>query len=124
MSLTIRLLDVEFLGEMAKVAAGRSQSVSGGAALLLMPHAMWQELGQSSRFNEDLSNRRIRRPWDRCGGMKITLRGIFDDAAFPWHGNLTVAARHPSESFAFEEETAGPAPQPYVWSTVRNAICG
>jgi len=107
-------VDVELLGEMAKVAAAAHSPFLAAAGPSLMLMRSWQELGNPRDLTKIFQTAEF-----------AAWRSLREDEDSRYVG-LTMprflarqpygAASNPVEEFAFEEETAGPDHSRYVWS--------
>tara|TARA_R110002049_G_scaffold4601_2_gene31738 strand:+ start:24477 stop:25976 length:1500 start_codon:yes stop_codon:yes gene_type:complete len=107
-------VDVELLGEIAKLAAAAHAPFITGASPSLMHMSSWQELSNPRDLTKIFQTVEY-----------ASWRSLRDDEDSRYVG-LTMprflarqpygAASNPVEEFAFEEDTAGPDHSRYVWS--------
>jgi len=107
-------VDVELLGEIAKLAASAHAPFIASAAPSLMHMSSWQELANPRDLTKIFQTVEF-----------ASWRSLRDDEDSRYVG-LTMprflarqpygAATNPVEEFAFEEDTAGPDHSRYVWS--------
>ncbi|PHQ36170.1 type VI secretion system contractile sheath large subunit [Rhodopirellula bahusiensis] len=107
-------VDVELLGEIAKVSAAAHAPFITAAAPSLMHMDSWQELGNPRDLTKifqtvEYASWRSLRDDEDSRYVGLTMPRFLSRQPYG-------AATNPVEEFAFEEETAGPDHSRYVWS--------
>lgn len=107
-------VDVELLGEIAKVSAAAHAPFITAASPALMHMSSWQELGNPRDLTKifqtvEFASWRSLREDEDSRYIGLTMPRFL--ARQPYG-----AASNPVEEFAFEEETCGPDHSRYVWS--------
>ncbi|MEO9592904.1 type VI secretion system contractile sheath large subunit [Rhodopirellula bahusiensis] len=107
-------VDVELLGEIAKVSAAAHAPFITAAAPSLMHMDSWQELGNPRDLTKifqtvEYASWRSLRDDEDSRYIGLTMPRFLSRQPYG-------AATNPVEEFAFEEETAGPDHSRYVWS--------
>ncbi|MFG0265082.1 MAG: type VI secretion system contractile sheath large subunit [Rhodopirellula sp. JB055] len=107
-------VDVELLGEIAKISAAAHAPFITAAAPALMHMDSWQELGNPRDLTKifqtvEYASWRSLRDDEDSRYIGLTMPRFLSRQPYG-------AATNPVEEFAFEEETAGPDHSRYVWS--------